>query len=146
MLRPVASTRYIIKQDMAATGCFNSHRHQTPINNTYATGRVKKMACCKTELSSVKSLNCVGGTRPIPHHDIFILWQMNPALWSVELSLVDCGPAYFNPHSDDHFSRYINNANNKMVDGSDGKIVGHHTPRLGTNAAKGSEYFLHRLI
>ncbi|KAI3414924.1 uncharacterized protein J3R85_015729 [Psidium guajava] len=136
---------YILKQYMAATGCFNPHRRRTPFANMYAAGRVK-MACCETEISSGKSVKCVGAARPTPHHGSFVLWHMTPALWSVELALVPGGPPHSNPHSNDDFSHYVTINNNKVVAGSDGKIVWRHTPWLGTHAAKGPHRPLRRLI
>lgn len=137
---------YILKQYLAATGCFHPHRRRTPVTNMYAAGRVK-MACCETEVSSGKSVKSGGATRPTPHHGSFVLWQMTPALWSVELALVAGGPANSNPHSNDDFSHYVPTVNdNKVVAGSDGKIVWRHTPWLGTHAAKGPHRPLRRLI
>ncbi|KAI6691685.1 hypothetical protein NL676_028513 [Syzygium grande] len=136
---------YILKQYMAATGCSHPHRHRAPVANMYAAGRVK-MACCETELSSGKSVKCVGATRPTPHHGSFVLWQMTPALWSVELALVAGGPPNSNLHSSDDFSHYSAVNDNKVVAGSDGKIVWRHTPWLGTHAAKGPHRPLRRLI
>lgn len=137
---------YILKQYLAATGCFHPHRRRTPVANMYAAGRVK-MACCETEVSSGKSVKSGGATRPTPHHGSFVLWQMTPALWSVELALVAGGPANSNPHSNDDFSHYVPTVNdNKVVAGSDGKIVWRHTPWLGTHAARGPHRPLRRLI
>lgn len=87
----------------------------------YATGMVK-MVCCETEISSGKNVKSLG-TRS-GESGCFVLWQMLPGTWSLELVV----------------------GGNKVVAGSDGKIVWRHTPWLGTHAAKGPQRPLRRII
>ncbi|XP_010260760.1 PREDICTED: uncharacterized protein LOC104599764 [Nelumbo nucifera] len=113
-----SSAHYIIQQYLAATGCLKA---QKCTKNMYTTGTVK-MICCETEISSGKSVRTVG-TRG-GENGCFVLWQMSPGMWSVELVV----------------------AGNKVVAGSNGKIVWRHTPWLGTHAAKGPQRPLRRII
>lgn len=62
----------------------------------------------------------------------FVLWQMSPGMWSLELVVGNgtvCG-----------------GGRDKVVAGSDGKIVWRHTPWLGTHVAKGPHRPLRRII
>lgn len=109
---------YIIQQYLAATGCL---KQQKCAKNMYATGSVK-MIRCETEVSSGKSVKTVG-TR-CEDTGCFVLWQMLPAMWSLELVV----------------------GGSKVVAGSDGNTVWRHTPWLGTHAAKGPQRPLRRII
>ncbi|XP_022972707.1 uncharacterized protein LOC111471226 [Cucurbita maxima] len=109
---------YIIQQYLAATGCL---KQQKCAKNMYATGSVK-MIRCETEVSSGKTVKTVG-TR-IEDNGCFVLWQMMPAMWSLELVV----------------------GGSKVVAGSDGKTVWRHTPWLGTHAAKGPQRPLRRIV
>ncbi|KAK4753100.1 hypothetical protein SAY87_021898 [Trapa incisa] len=110
---------YIIQQYLAATGCLKRPRGEQ--KNMYATGRVK-MIFCETEVSSGKSVKNLG-TRG-EESGCFVLWQMLPGMWSLELAV----------------------GGQKLIAGSDGKVVWRHTPRLGTHAAKGPQRPLRRII
>ena len=88
----------------------------------YTAGTVKMM-CFPTEISgggTVKTL----GTRSSGEKGCFVLWQMSPGMWSLELVV----------------------GGNKVLAGSDSKIVWRHTPWLGTHAAKGPQRPLRRII
>ena len=113
-----SSACYIIQQYLAATGCL---KQEKGMKNMYTTGTMK-MICCETEISTGKSVKSLG-TRS-GENGCFVLWQMSPGMWSLEL-VVGC---------------------NKVVAGSNGKIVWRHTPWLGTHAAKGPHRPLRRII
>lgn len=113
-----SSAHYIIQQYLAATGCL---KQQKCAKNMYATGTVK-MVCCETEISSGKNVKSLG-TRS-GESGCFVLWQMLPGMWSLELAV----------------------GGNKVIAGSDGKTVWRHTPWLGTHAAKGPQRPLRRII
>ncbi|KAJ4977219.1 hypothetical protein NE237_002325 [Protea cynaroides] len=113
-----SSAHYIIQQYLAATGWLKLNKCR---KNMYASG-VVKMICSETEIVSGKNLRDVG-TRG-GENGCFVLWQMSPGMWSLELVV----------------------AGNKVVAGSNGKIVWRHTPWLGTHAAKGPQRPLRRII
>ncbi|KAK9266668.1 hypothetical protein L1049_005504 [Liquidambar formosana] len=113
-----STAHYIIQQYLAATGCL---KQQKCMKNMYTTGIVK-MICCETEISSGKNVKTVG-TRS-GENGCFVLWQMSPGMWSLELVV----------------------GTNKVIAGSNGKIVWRHTPWLGTHAAKGPQRPLRRII
>ncbi|XP_057461009.1 uncharacterized protein LOC130751412 [Actinidia eriantha] len=142
---PIENSRayYIIQQYLAATGCLNQQQQRMGSDtmmmkkNMYTTG-VVKMICCETEICSgngkgVKSI----GTRSIGENGCFVLWQMNPGMWSLELVLGTTNTAT---------GGALHNNNNKVIAGSNGNIVWRHTPWLGTHAAKGPLRPLRRLI
>ncbi|CAK8534650.1 unnamed protein product [Lathyrus sativus] len=113
-----STAKYIIQQYLAATGCLKQQKEN---KNMYATGMVK-MICCETEISSGKNVKCLG-TRS-SENGCFVLWQMLPGMWSLELVV----------------------GGHKIVAGSNGKTVWRHTPWLGTHAAKGPQRPLRRII
>ncbi|GLT91474.1 hypothetical protein SLE2022_093600 [Rubroshorea leprosula] len=113
-----STAHYIIQQYLAATGCL---KQQKCAKNMYAAG-VVKMICCETEISSGKNVKTIG-TRS-GESGCFVLWQMLPSMWSLELVV----------------------GGNKVLAGSDGKTVWRHTPWLGTTAAKGPQRPLRRII
>lgn len=122
-LQETSTAHYIIQQYLAATGCSSKFKQQQKIpKNMYIAGMVK-MICCQTEISSgnggVKTLGTRSGER-----GCFVLWQMSPGMWSLELVV----------------------GGNKVLAGSDAKIVWRHTPWLGTHAAKGPQRPLRRII
>ncbi|EOY14307.1 C-type mannose receptor 2 [Theobroma cacao] len=113
-----STAHYIIQQYLAATGCL---KQQKCAKSMYATGSVK-MICCETEISSGKNVKSLG-TRS-GESGCFVLWQMLPGMWSLELVV----------------------GGNKVIAGSDGKTVWRHTSWLGTHAAKGPQRPLRRTI
>ncbi|XP_058072264.1 uncharacterized protein LOC131221131 isoform X2 [Magnolia sinica] len=113
-----SSAHYILQQYLAATGCLKLHKC---MKSLYAAGTVK-MVCCETEIASGKNVRNVG-TRG-GENGCFVVWQMSPGMWSVELVV----------------------AGSKVVAGSNGKIVWRHIPWLGTHAAKGPQRPLRRII
>lgn len=114
-----STAKYIIQQYLAATGCMKQKKKE--MKNMYATGTVK-MVCCETEISTGKNVKCLG-TRS-SDNGRFVLWQMHPGMWSLELVV----------------------GGHKVVAGSNGKAVWRHTPWLGTNAARGPQRPLRRII
>ncbi|KAE8723452.1 ribosomal RNA large subunit methyltransferase I-like [Hibiscus syriacus] len=124
----VSMAHYIIQQYLAASGCLKQ-RQNCGAKNMFATGSVK-MVCCETEISTgtglgkgksmVKSL----GRRSEEMTGCFVVWQMKPEMWSLELVV----------------------GGNKVIAGSDGKTVWRHTSWLGTHAAKGPRRPLRRII
>ncbi|KAG4204537.1 hypothetical protein ERO13_A04G050000v2 [Gossypium hirsutum] len=121
-----STAHYIIQQYLAASGCLKQ-RQKCGAKNMYATGSVK-MICCETEISrgSGKGKNIVKslGTRSQEMGGCFVVWQMKPEMWSLELVV----------------------GGNKVIAGSDGKTVWRHTSWLGTHAAKGPQRPLRRII
>lgn len=108
--------------------------------NMYTTGTVK-MICCETEISSIqqsetnsrcgslkRNLGPNSGCASQGRDNVngcFVLWQMVPRMWSLELVL---------------------SSGNKVLAGSDGDTVWSHTPSLGTRIAKGPQRPLRRII
>lgn len=139
---PIESSmaHYIIQQYLASTGCLKQQKHNTTsIKNMYAAGTVK-MICCETEVvpppsspsssSSPASSPSAKNRRSSGESGRFVMWQMNPGMWSIELALGTVSSA----------------GAHKVIAGSDGKIVWRHTPWLGTHAAKGPQRPLRRII
>lgn len=139
---PIESSmaHYIIQQYLASAGCLKQQKHRNDsIKNMYATG-VVKMICCETEVvpppsspsssSSSSSPPSVKKRRPSGESGCFVMWQMNPEMWSLELALGTASSA----------------GAHKVIAGSDGKIVWRHTPWLGTHAAKGPRRPLRRIM
>lgn len=119
---------YIIQQYLAASGCLKSSKNGMKKKNMYVAG-VVKMTCCETEVSSGKGVKTMGrnttsGSSGENVMGCFVLWEMTPGMWSLELAV----------------------GGSKVLAGSDGKIVWRHTPWLGTHAAKGPQRPLRRLI
>ncbi|KAL3508242.1 hypothetical protein ACH5RR_027643 [Cinchona calisaya] len=119
----IRTAHYIIQQYLAATGC-SSKKQPKILKNMYTAGMVR-MICYQTEISSGKGGGGVKtlGTRSV-EKGCFVLWQMSPGMWSLELVV----------------------GGNKVLAGSDAKIVWRHAPWLGTHAAKGPQRPLRRII
>ncbi|XP_058218360.1 uncharacterized protein LOC131329284 [Rhododendron vialii] len=156
-----STAHYIIEQYLAATGCIKQQQRSSSggesmmmIKNMYTTGTVK-MICCETEISSSSLLSSSSssssspssssstssgkagggrvksiGTRSRGENGCFVLWQMSPGMWSLELVL----------------GNGTVGGREKVIAGSNGKIVWRHTPWLGTHAAKGPHRPLRRII
>ncbi|GAA0156559.1 lipase [Lithospermum erythrorhizon] len=113
-----SSAQYILQQYLAASG---GHKLQHSIHNAYAMGKVKMMASdIETATKVIKSKNSSKGAEP----GGFVLWQMNPDMWYVELAL----------------------GGSKVHAGCNGKLVWRHTPWLGAHAAKGPVRPLRRAL
>lgn len=117
-LQETSSAQYILQQYTAASG---GQKLQSSIRNAYAMGKVKMFASeFETATKVMKNRNSVreaesGG---------FVLWQMNPDMWYVELSVGGC----------------------KVHAGCNGKLVWRHTPWLGVHSAKGPVRPLRRAL
>ncbi|WOG98965.1 hypothetical protein DCAR_0418311 [Daucus carota subsp. sativus] len=113
-----SSAQYILQQYIAASG---GHKFQNCIHNAYATGKVQMLAFeSETAGKVVKSRN---SSRALESGG-FVLWQMNPDMWYVELVL----------------------GGTKIHAGCNGKLVWRHTPWLGSHAAKGPVRPLRRAL
>lgn len=107
-LQETSSAQYILQQYTAASG---GQKLQSSIKNAYAMGKLKMITSeLQTATRTVRNRNPskaeTGG---------FVLWQMNPDMWYVELSV----------------------GGNKVRAGCNGKLVWRHTPWLGAHTAKG---------
>ena len=116
-LQETSSAQYILQQYTAASG---GQKLQNSIHNAYAMGKVKMLAAeFETANKVIKTRNsskaAEGG---------FVLWQMNPDMWYVELAL----------------------GGSKVHAGCNGNIVWRHTPWLGAHAAKGPVRPLRRAL
>ncbi|XAR52892.1 hypothetical protein NMG60_11021218 [Bertholletia excelsa] len=113
-----SSAQYILQQYTAASG---GQKLQNSIRNAYAMGKVKMLACeIESATKVVKSRNA---TRDAETGG-FVLWQMNPDMWYVELAV----------------------GGSKVHAGCNGKIVWRHTPWLGAHTAKGPVRPLRRAL
>ncbi|MBA0682949.1 hypothetical protein Goari_024633 [Gossypium aridum] len=113
-----SSARYILQQYIAATGV---QKLQSSIKNAYAMGKLKMVACeYETAKRIVKSCNVSRGAES----GWFVLWQMNPDMWYVELAVSGC----------------------KVHAGCNGNLVWTHTPWLGAHTAKGPVRPLRRAL
>ncbi|XP_047960611.1 uncharacterized protein LOC125205608 [Salvia hispanica] len=102
-----SSAQYIIHHFTAATGC---RRLEGEVKNMYATGTV--------------AMAMVDDPAGVPQKGCFVIWQMVPDKWLIELSV----------------------AGHKVVAGSDGNLAWRHTPWLGAHAAKGGVRPLRRAL
>lgn len=118
ILQESSSAQYILQQYMAASG---GQKLQNSINNAYAMGKVRMIASeFETPNKVIKNKNSSKATES----GGFVLWQMNPDMWYVELAL----------------------GGSKVHAGCNGKIVWRHTPWLGAHAAKGPVRPLRRAL
>ncbi|GFP82183.1 hypothetical protein PHJA_000361600 [Phtheirospermum japonicum] len=113
-----SSAQYILQQYTAACG---GQKVQSSIKNAYAMGKLKMVASeFETATKVVKNRN---GARS-PECGGFVLWQMNPDMWYVELAV----------------------GGSKVRAGCNGKLVWRHTPWLGAHTAKGPVRPLRRAL
>ncbi|VFQ62308.1 unnamed protein product [Cuscuta campestris] len=113
-----SSAQYILQQYTAASG---GQRLQNVIRNAYAMGKVKMMASdIETATKVIKSKS----SSKTAESGGFVLWQMNPDMWYVELAL----------------------GTSKVHAGCNGSLVWRHTPWLGAHAAKGPVRPLRRAL
>ncbi|XP_022922959.1 uncharacterized protein LOC111430784 [Cucurbita moschata] len=104
-----SSAQYILQQYTAASG---GQKLQNSIRNAYAMGKLRMVAAeFETATKVMKSRN--PSTRA--ESGGFVLWQMNPDMWYVELAV----------------------GGSKVHAGCNGKLVWRHTPWLGAHTAKG---------
>lgn len=116
-LQETSSAQYILQQYMAASG----GQKLQGIANAYAMGKLKMLASdLETATKVIKNRN----SSKTPDSGGFVLWQMNPDMWYIELAL----------------------GSNEVHAGSNGSLVWRHTPWLGTHAAKGPVRPLRRAL
>lgn len=103
---------------MAATG---GQKLQNSMHNAYAMGKVRMVASeFETASKVVKTRNSARSAES----GGFVLWQMNPDMWYVELAV----------------------GGSKIRAGCNGKLVWRHTPWLGAHTAKGPARPLRRAL
>ncbi|KAA0044353.1 hypothetical protein IC582_017523 [Cucumis melo] len=113
-----SSAQYILQQYTAASG---GQKLQNSIRNAYAMGKLRMVAAeFETATKVMKSRN--PSTRA--ESGGFVLWQMNPDMWYVELAV----------------------GGSKVHAGCNGKLVWRHTPWLGAHTAKGPVRPLRRAL
>ncbi|KAI9118216.1 hypothetical protein K1719_010548 [Acacia pycnantha] len=113
-----SSAQYILQQYTAASG---GQKLQNSLTNAYAMGKVRMIAWeFETANKVMKSRN----SSKAAESGGFVLWQMNPDMWYVELAL----------------------GGSKVHAGCNGKLVWRHTPWLGAHAAKGPVRPLRRAL
>uniref|UniRef100_A0A7N0ZXS0 Uncharacterized protein n=1 Tax=Kalanchoe fedtschenkoi TaxID=63787 RepID=A0A7N0ZXS0_KALFE len=113
-----SSAHYILQQYTAACG---GQKLQKSIKNSYAMGKIKMIASeFETATKVMKNRN---GSRDAETGG-FVLWQMNPDMWYVELAV----------------------GGSKVHAGCNGKLVWRHTPWLGSHTAKGPARSLRRAL
>ncbi|XP_008790043.1 uncharacterized protein LOC103707369 [Phoenix dactylifera] len=113
-----SSAQYILQQYTAASGGL---KLQSSIRNAYAMGKVR-MVASEFE-TATKVMKNRGSSRSVESGG-FVLWQMAPDMWYVELAV----------------------GGSKVHAGSNGKLVWRHTPWLGAHAAKGPVRPLRRAL
>ncbi|EEF52312.1 uncharacterized protein LOC8288520 [Ricinus communis] len=113
-----SSAQYILQQFTAASG---GQRVQNSIHNAYAMGKVRMIA---SEFETANKVTRNRNSSKAAESGGFVLWQMNPDMWYVELAL----------------------GGSKVHAGCNGKLVWRHTPWLGAHAAKGPVRPLRRAL
>ncbi|XP_058069988.1 uncharacterized protein LOC131219042 [Magnolia sinica] len=113
-----SSAQYILQQFTAASG---GQRLQSSIRNAYAMGKVKMVA---SEFETANKVTRHRSTSRAAESGGFVLWQMMPDMWYVELAV----------------------GGMKVHAGCNGKLVWRHTPWLGVHAAKGPVRPLRRAL
>ncbi|CAI8606263.1 unnamed protein product [Vicia faba] len=113
-----SSAQYILQQYIAASGGL---KLQNSINNAYAMGKVRMIA---SEFETAKKVTRSRNSSKVAESGGFVLWQMNPDMWYVELAL----------------------GGSKVHAGCNGNLVWRHTPWLGAHAAKGPVRPLRRAL
>ncbi|KAL8165998.1 hypothetical protein V2J09_007497 [Rumex salicifolius] len=113
-----SSAQYILQQYMAACG---GSKLQSTIHNAYATGKLKMLA---SEIETPDKVTRNRTSSKAVESGGFVLWQMNPDMWYVELAI----------------------GGSKVHAGCNGKLVWRHTPWLGAHAAKGPVRPLRRAL
>ncbi|KAI4389519.1 hypothetical protein MLD38_001736 [Melastoma candidum] len=113
-----SSGQYILQQYVAASG---AQKLQDSVSNVYVMGKVRMIAS-EFEISHKVGRNKT--STKITESGRFVLWQMYPDKWYVDLAL----------------------GGSKVEAGCNGKLVWRHTPWLGPHAAKGPVRPLRRAL
>lgn len=111
-----STAQYIIQHFTAATGC---RKLEGKVKNIFATGKVNMAMVADPGPGSSTS-----GATTISEKGCFVMWQMIPNKWLIELVL----------------------GGHKIAAGSDGNVAWRHTPWLGAHAAKGGVRPLRRAL
>ncbi|PAN49029.1 hypothetical protein PAHAL_9G421000 [Panicum hallii] len=115
-----SSAQYILQQYMAASGGAKVLRS---VRNAYAMGKVR-MVASEFETATRVVKNRGSGAASAVEQGGFVLWQMSPDMWYVELAV----------------------GGSKVRAGCNGRLVWRHTPWLGAHAAKGPVRPLRRAL
>lgn len=110
-----SSAQYIIEQFRATTGC-----GKTAAKSMYAAGKVRLAMLQEPAGGSSAS----GGGHGRHHEGSFVVWQLAPAMWLVEMAV----------------------AGHSIAAGSDGRVAWRRTPWLGAHAARGGSRPLRRAL
>jgi hypothetical protein len=122
IMQESSSAQYILHQYAAASGGFKTLQS---VRNAYAMGKVRMVASeFETATRVVKSRGPNGRGAAAVEQGGFVLWQMAPDMWYVELAV----------------------GGSKVHAGSNGRLVWRHTPWLGAHAAKGPVRPLRRVL
>ncbi|KAJ7967540.1 Glutamyl-tRNA (Gln) amidotransferase subunit A (DUF620) [Quillaja saponaria] len=113
-----SSAQYILQQYTAASGGL---KLQNSIRNAYAMGKVRMVA---SEFETASRVMKNRNASRCAESGGFVLWQMNPDMWYVELAV----------------------GGSKVHAGCNGKLVWRHTPWLGAHTAKGPVRPLRRAL
>jgi hypothetical protein len=117
-----SSAQYILHQYTAASG---GYKLLQSVRNAYAMGKVRMVASeFETATRVVKNRGPTGRGSAAVEQGGFVLWQMAPDMWYVELAV----------------------GGSKVHAGSNGRLVWRHTPWLGAHAAKGPVRPLRRVL
>ncbi|XP_047337267.1 uncharacterized protein LOC124940771 [Impatiens glandulifera] len=115
-----SSAQYILQQYIAASG---GHKLLSSVRNAYAMGKLK-MVSCEFETTKGVMKKQAGGGGKVAELGGFVLWQMNPDMWYVELAV----------------------GGSKVQAGCNGDLVWRHTPWLDGHTAKGPVRPLRRAL
>ncbi|EER95445.1 uncharacterized protein LOC8059834 [Sorghum bicolor] len=114
-----SSAQYIIEQFRATTGC--GKLEDGAVKSMYASGRVR-LSMLQDPSGGGSGVIGSGGGRG--HEGSFVLWQLAPSMWLVEMSV----------------------AGQSVAAGSDGRVAWRRTPWLGAHAARGGSRPLRRAL
>ncbi|KAF0912885.1 hypothetical protein E2562_019468 [Oryza meyeriana var. granulata] len=114
-----SSAQYIIEQFRATTGC---GKIEGAVKSMYAAGRVR--LAMLQEPGGGASAAGGGGGGGKGHEGSFVVWQLAPSMWIVEMSV----------------------AGQHVAAGSDGRVAWRRTPWVGAHAARGGSRPLRRAL
>ncbi|CAN6313928.1 unnamed protein product, partial [Urochloa humidicola] len=118
-----SSAQYIIEQFKATTGC--GKLEDGAVKSMYASGRVRLSMLQDPTGGGVGGGGGGSGSGSgRAHEGSFVLWQLAPSMWLVEMSV----------------------AGQSVVAGSDGRVAWRRTPWLGAHAARGGSRPLRRAL
>ncbi|KAK3446879.1 uncharacterized protein LOC104446277 [Eucalyptus grandis] len=117
-----SSAQYIVQHFTAATGCRKLDGH---VKNVFVTGKVTMAMTEEVGPSGAAAGATAAMASSVSQQKgCFVMWQMLPDKWLIELVLGD----------------------QKVVAGSNGSVAWRHTPWLGAHTAKGSVRPLRRAL